>query len=288
MDKITVVNKLKSVHGDKYDYSLIEDIDTVDSKIIVRCPKHDFIWYPTFHNHFYNKRGCPKCGRERNVEARRLKKSVFIERSIKTHNDIDNYNFDDLSLNNKDEYGKIEKFCKKHGGFWIRPSHFMNGVGCPICSGSEKIDDEVRDELSRIHPELDFSISEFSKHDEHYRIKVICPKHGIRNLSYYNLKYGQGCDICRYDKIAQKKSMTYEEFVRRAEEVHGIGRYIFEIDTNLRKDENDRIIVTCPIHGDFKVNMYNFLQRKSGCPLCGESHLEKEVRINLENNNIIF
>ena len=71
----------------------------------------------------------------------------------------------------------------------IRPSHFMNGIGCQKCCGHQKTDEEVKEELAKIHPNLDFSITKFSERDKNYRILVICPKHGIRKLNYYNLKW---------------------------------------------------------------------------------------------------
>ena len=283
IDKDTVIKKLRSIHGDKYILDEVTDIKNVNERIKVTCLKHNYTWMPTFHNMYYGKRGCKFCGRERTVESVKLTKDEFIDRSSKTHKNIDNYDFVNLNLEERDELGRIRIHCKKHGDFLIRPIHFINGVGCQKCSGAIKDDEEVKKELSKIHPELDFSITKFSEHDEKYRIDVICHKHGIRHLNYYNLKYGQGCDICRYDKISDKKRIKIDEFIKRANKVHGNGTYIYSDDILENRTENGKITPECPIHGKFSVTLYNFLNHHSGCPICNQSHLESEVRISLEN-----
>lgn len=48
------------------------------------------------------------------------------------------------------------------------------------------------------------------------------------------------------------------------------------------------LTVECPIHGKFKTYMSNFLRLGCGCPKCSESHIEKEVRINLEMHDIKY
>lgn len=220
--------------------------------------------------------------------VKRLTNNKFIERSKLSHKDIDNYDFSTLDVTTRDEKGRITITCKKHGDFKMRPSHFMDGCTCPYCNGSSKKDNEVNSELSKIHKDLDFSITKFSEHDEKYRIKVICPIHGIRNLNYYNLRRGQGCDLCRHKKGGLKQRMSYDTFIKRAEDTFGNGTYIYSKDIMKNRDDNGKITVTCPTHGDFKVSLDNFLSRHSGCPICNQSHLEEEVRLFLIKNNIDF
>ena len=53
------IERLKMIHGDKYDYSKV-DYKYNDIKICVICPKHGEFWM-TPENLYYGK-GCPKCG----------------------------------------------------------------------------------------------------------------------------------------------------------------------------------------------------------------------------------
>jgi Zn finger protein HypA/HybF involved in hydrogenase expression len=57
------LQKSYSVHGDKYDYSMVtkDHIQGKDSHIPIRCKNCDNIWTPSIHSHTYSKQGCPKC-----------------------------------------------------------------------------------------------------------------------------------------------------------------------------------------------------------------------------------
>ena len=287
LTKEEALEKLYSVHKDKYQF-IIEGSIGVDDFIGAYCPKHNFTWRATFHNLFYGARGCKFCGKERSSEKRRLKKEEYLDCCRKTHNDLENYDFEKFDINDRDKQNRLKIYCNKHGYFRIRLDHFRDGYGCPICGGWCKKDEDVREELSKIHPDLDFSVTKYSEHDKNYRIDVICPKHGLRHLNYYNMRRGQGCDICRYDKISKKKRIKYEEFVQRAEKVHGKGTYIYNEDIMSNRTEDGKIRVICPKHGEFEVSLPNFIRHKSGCPICGRSHLENEVMIKLGYEEIKY
>lgn len=51
----------------------------------------------------------------------------------------------------------------------------------------------------------------------------------------------------------------------------------------IKKDE-----IICPKHGSFFVMPTNFTDRKSGCPICNNSHLEEEMCLFLKKNNIKY
>ena len=287
IEKGTIVSEAQKVHGEKYNYEHVENIKNVNCKIRIICPIHGE-FEQTYWNHVHQKKGCKFCGRIRTTEAKKLSIKTFIERSKKTHEDFENYDFSNIKLEEKDHFGRIKMFCKQHGEFLIRKEHFMNGVGCQKCLGHKHEDEQVRIELSKLHPHLDFSETMFSEHDENYRISVICPKHGIRKLSYFSLRRGCGCDLCKWEKGGFKNRMNYEDFIQRAEETHGKGTYFYEKDIMTNRDKQGRIKITCPIHGDFWVNMSNFLHGRSGCTKCSMSLLEKEISSFLKEKNILF
>lgn len=287
INKEQIILEAKKVHGDKYKYNFVENIKNVNIKIKIVCPVHG-IFEQTYWNHIRQNKGCKLCGRQRTIEAKRLSIETFIERSKKTHEDIENYDFSNVKLEEKDEKGRIKMFCKQHGEFFIRKEHFMNGVGCQKCLGHKHDDKEVQKELSKLHPNLDFSETKFSDHNENYKISVICPKHGLRKLNYFSLKRGCGCDLCKWEKGGLKNRMKYDEFVKRAEKTYGKGTYFYNKDIMTNRDEKGRIKITCPIHGSFWVNLSNFLLRKSSCLKCSMSLLEKEMTSFLSDRQIVF
>ena len=55
------ISEAKAVHGDKYDYSKVEYVNT-HTKVCIICPEHGEFWsIPCDHLH---KHGCPHCARE--------------------------------------------------------------------------------------------------------------------------------------------------------------------------------------------------------------------------------
>lgn len=80
---------------------------------------------------------------------------------------------------------------------------------------------------------------------------------------------GHGCIYC-----ANNTQLTTEEFIRRAKEVWG-DRYTYEksVYTTIKA----KIIVTCPIHGDFSTIAYDFL-KGHGCSDCGIDIIKQKRR----------
>ena len=67
---MTFIEKAKIVHGNKYDYSLIEYKNNY-TKIKIICPIHG-IFEQIPYAHTSNKSGCPKCGLEKSSKKQRL------------------------------------------------------------------------------------------------------------------------------------------------------------------------------------------------------------------------
>lgn len=61
------------------------------------------------------------------------------------------------------------------------------------------------------------------------------------------------------------KRRTTKEFVEEANRVHN-GKYTYE--HTVYKNSNSKVIVTCPIHGDFEVAPSHHIHSKSGCRKC--------------------
>ena len=62
--------------------------------------------------------------------------------------------------------------------------------------------------------------------------------------------------------------MDKSYFLKRAYEVHG-NEYTYEKVTDAIKNNKDKIVVTCPKHGDFVISIVNFLNGRK-CPLCNK------------------
>lgn len=58
-----VLQRFNSVHGDRYDYSLVEYNGDSHDLLKISCDEHG-TFLQSYANHFHNKQGCPVCAKE--------------------------------------------------------------------------------------------------------------------------------------------------------------------------------------------------------------------------------
>lgn len=74
-----------------------------------------------------------------------------------------------------------------------------------------------------------------------------------------------------------RKQITQDKYISKARNVHGNSYGLAQININDR-DTKNRINVVCPIHGEFLINMYNFLNGQ-GCSECAKMKRAKSEEI---------
>ena len=122
--KETFIEKAKQINSN-YDYSKIKYVNQ-HTKVIITCPIHgDFEITP---NNLLQGKGCPKCY----VESKLLTTQQFIDKAIKIHGDL--YNYDKVEY--KGTQIPVIIICKKHGEFLQTPNSHLRGRGCPYCNQS--------------------------------------------------------------------------------------------------------------------------------------------------------
>jgi len=120
LNKITKIDILlknfQKMHGNKYDYSLM-DYNGTKNKIKIICPYHG-VFEQKVSNHLSGF-GCWKCSKTLTVKE-------FIDRAIKTHGD----KYDYSKIKYIDSRSKVIIVCKKHGEFeQVANSHLLgNGL----------------------------------------------------------------------------------------------------------------------------------------------------------------
>lgn len=116
--------KLK--HGDLYDYSNV-DYSCSHSQVTIICRIHGaFSQAPNSH---LSGRGCPACGRAKQIENYKLGVNEFISRSKALHGDRYDYSLVDY----KTLHHKVNIICPDHGPFWQNANSHMRCSGCPEC-----------------------------------------------------------------------------------------------------------------------------------------------------------
>lgn len=200
--KETFIEAARKIHGDKYDYSLIDyKNQRINIKII--CPIHGvFEQSPT--NHLVGC-GCPKCAKE-------TTKDKFIKKAKVIHGD--KYNYD--KINYKDYRTPIIVTCKEHGDFKIKPTKHISGFGCPKCEKNKNIkfkNDIFKAKLIKLFGDK-YTYDKVNYVNCKTPVIITCKKHGDFEITPNNI-YKVSEDICPYcigenliDKQKVKKKNT--------------------------------------------------------------------------------
>lgn len=107
----------------------------------------------------------------------------------------------------------------------------------------------------------DYSKVVFKK--AHDKLCIICPEHGEFWQDQYTHLNGGGCPVCAKEKRGLK--YTTDTFVKKCKEKWG-DRYSY--NNTIYNGITKPVVITCQIHGDFKIKANDFLNGH-GCQACG-------------------
>ncbi len=215
------IRRAKEIHGDRYDYSKVNYINTT-TKITIICKTHGaFNQPPGCHlrgNHCSKCAGCAK-----------LDSEEFIRRAKAKHgNQYDYSRVDYLSLREK-----VKIICIKHGEFEQSPSkHTVDGNGCPKCAcvGYSKAQIDWLNLLEQIR---NIKIQHIGNSTQEYRIRNTrwkadgyCKE--TNTIFEFHGDYWHG-NPTRYDpefvnKVCNKKMKTlYANTLKREQRIKELG-----------------------------------------------------------------
>lgn len=139
----------KTVHSNKYDYSLINVIEKVTSKVPIICPIHGK-FKQEVRSHLSGQ-GCRKCGRRALGDKMFKTTDTFIREANDTHDGFYDYS--------KTEYvgcyDKVTITCPIHGDFQQVPYSHIQGHGCPKCNLCHK---KLENSVAQFVEELGYTI----------------------------------------------------------------------------------------------------------------------------------
>lgn len=194
--------------------------------------------------------------------SKRLTNEEFISKAIVVHG-------------NKYTYSEVEYItaidkvlirCPEHGLFPQSPNKHLCGRGCPKCGN-------IANANSKLDTTASFIVKARLIHGDRYNyskadyksakelITIICRVHGeFQQMPSKHLS-GHNCTKC-----SGRYKPTTEDFIARAIEIHG-STYKYS-KALYGSDNEEKVIVTCKIHGDFLVSPANHIHKASGCPHC--------------------
>lgn len=193
----------------------------------------------------------------------KLTKDEVIDRIKNIHGDkyggVDDINYINIGT-------KIKLICPIHKDFYITPKSIFNGCGCRKCSqianaNKTKYDiDTFIKKAREIHGDkYDYSQSTYVNGIT--KLKIVCPIHGVFEQTPSKHLSGQGCPKCGHNSF-----MTTETLIEEARKIHD-GKYDYSKTEYI--DYNTKICIICPEHGEFWQYPYQHIDRKNGCPKCG-------------------
>lgn len=255
-----------TVHGDRYDYSLVRYTNN-KTKVQIICKTHGL--FEQMAQHHMRGRGCAQCGNEYNSKRQRLGTQEFIEKAIKIHGSRYDYSLVNYVTSTK----KIILICNEHGQFPQAPSDHLSGYGCPKCGLERGKQARTRSTeqfiklAKQVHGNrYDYSLVKYKKAFE--LVSIICPIHGnFEQKPAFHLQ-GQGCHKC-----AGTQKLTQDEFIERARQIH-VDRYDYSRVNYI--NSATKVEILCLRHGSFFQAPQDHLARH-GCQLCYSSTGEERI-----------
>lgn len=186
------IEKAKKVHGNIYDYSKVNFLNTT-KKVEIICSTHGSFWQGLY-DHTAKNTKCPKCSHDNT----RLSQADFINKSRLLYGDKYDYNKVKYITN----ISMVTITCKKHGDFIQRAGSHLAGSECKICKRLEqrRTTEEFIKNAKLIHGDK-YNYSKVNYQGNKKHVEIICIKHGsFWQKPNAHLSSSSGCIFCSESK----------------------------------------------------------------------------------------
>lgn len=167
---------------------------------------------------------------------------------------------------------KILHRCKIDGYEWsVKPSHILSGIGCPKCVGlARRTHDDYIKELLLKNPNIEV-VGKYK--NANTKIMHHCLIHDVYwNTTPTRALNGEGCSMCKSDKIKDFHRKSHEEYVFDVsiinENIEVIGTYI---------NSNTPILHRCKIHDVIWKTTPSNIMCGVGCCKCFKEKVQAKL-----------
>ena len=245
MRKEKFLEKARKVHGYKYQYPDLPEV--VMQNDYIKILYNNVIYNQKVLKHFKGNR----------PELKTINKTTeqFIADSIKVWREKYDYSLTEY----KNARTKVKII---YDGIIYEQFPNSHLVGYPV---EGYLDQEVfiQKAQKKWHNKYDYSSVKFK--NANTKVEILFNGDVYFQTPHNHLKYAP-------EKRLFKK--TTSQFIEDAIRVHGESRYNY--DKVIYTTDREKVIITCPKHGDFEQRPNQHL-RGVGCPHCNESKGEKEI-----------
>lgn len=208
--------------------------------------------------------------------SKKLTNDEFINKSNIIHKF--KYDYSDTMYINRNTNVIIK--CPLHGSFHQLPSNHLSGKGCKKCGierTSKKQESNKNDFIKKavlIHG-LKYNYDKVEYIKCKTKVIITCFIHGDFQQTVSDHLSGCGCPYCGILSQKKKQASNTNEFIKKAKQIHNDKYDYSKVDY---KHYKTKIIIICPIHGEFLQTPSGHLSGK-GCLQCA---IDKHIG---ENNN---
>lgn len=197
---------------------------------------------------------------------------AFVQRAVEVHGT--KYDYSRVEYINAKT--KVDIICFKHGMFQQTAFEHTSGAGCRKCyfeaqakRQSHTVETFV-EKARKVHGDkFDYSRVKYKTSKD--KVEIVCPKHGVFWQEPRHHTGGHTCEKCGKDSLAEMFAFTADEFIQRAESVHGKR---FDYSQMEYKNCQHKIKIVCPVHGPFMQHAGSHLSGV-GCRSCSENGFNK-------------
>lgn len=184
------LEKVKVVHGDKYDYTNTVYLGN-DQQLDIICRKHG-LFSQRANDHLSKKAGCPTC-----AGVKRYTTPEFTDLATGVHEG--KYTYENVIYTTTDD--KVLITCPKHGDFPQTPHDHLQGVGCPSC---KMMISKGETELAEFVKSLGFAIETRDRQIiKPHELDIVIPELKVA-LEYNGLYYHSD----KFEKVGTHKVKT--------------------------------------------------------------------------------
>ena len=110
----------------------------------------------------------------------------------------------------------------------------------------------------------DYSMVEYIKST--VRVKILCPKHGVFEQTPTRHLSSKGCPKCTHELSSLNRTKSNDCFIKECKKVHDS---FYSYHNTIYKNKDTKVIITCPIHGDF-IQVASSHLNGNGCKECAK------------------
>ena len=260
------IEKARAVHGDLYDYSKVEYVNSTTKVIIIDPEFGEFEQLPSAH---VSGRGNPDRGKIIRIKKQTRSTEKFIDKAREVHGDF--YDYSKVEYVNSST--KVIIIDPKFGEFEQAPKNHLKGYGNQERGGTKKLTTKTFVEKAReVHGNL-YDYSKVNYVDAYTKVIIIDPDFGEFSQAPYAHLSGKGNST-----RGGSRQLTKEEFIEKARKKHGD---LYDYSKVEYVNSTTKVIIIDPEFGEFEqtpnshLHGYGNLERSGNSKITTEEFIEK-------------